>query len=148
MTSTQFGSYCDTVEYESDVHTLSLGADYQATEKLKLNSSFVYNNAKDSWDWKFGDRPSLSWLGSSLNIPGAIDQTNYDTSAQNNQIDGYSDLSYEQFEITMGGTYQFTEAFYSTASATYDVFKSKQDYVYEDEDGQAYYAYLGFGYRF
>jgi hypothetical protein len=35
-----------------------------------------------------------------------------------------------------------------TASLTYDKFKSEEKYVYGDEDGEAYYGYIGFGHRF
>ncbi|MCK4508975.1 MAG: hypothetical protein KAU27_10550 [Desulfuromonadales bacterium] len=63
-------------------------------------------------------------------------------------IDGYSDLSYEQYQLTVGGTYLLTEALYTTASFTYDKFNSDEEYVYGDEDGKAYYSYVGVGYRF
>jgi len=135
---------------------------YQATEKLRLNAGVVYNKADDSWDWDFADRPSLSWNGTMLdqNADGVVNETdlalidaspvdtNYDSTELNNQIDGYSDLSYEQYQFTLGGTYNFTPTCYTTASVTYDVFNSDEAYVYGDEDGDALYGYLGFGYRF
>ena len=135
---------------------------YQATEKLQLNAGVVYNKADDSWDWDFSDRPSLNWSGTKLDqngdnvvdstdiaiIEGGSSETNYDTSEQNNLIDTYSDLSYEQYQISLGGTYNFTPTCYTTASVTYDAFSSDEEYVYGDEDGTAYYGYLGFGYRF
>ena len=74
--------------------------------------------------------------------------TVYDTTEQNNLIDSYSDLSYEQYQFTAGGTYNFTEAFYTTASFTYDIFDMGEEYVYGDEDGTAYYGYVGFGWTF
>jgi len=135
---------------------------YQATEKLQLNASVVYNKADDSWNWDFEERPSLNWSTTKLdqNADGVFDQTdldiieggssetNYDTWDQNDDIDTYSDLSYEQYQFTVGGTYNFTPTCYTTASVTYDVFDSSEDYVYGDEDGDAVYGYLGFGYRF
>lgn len=72
----------------------------------------------------------------------------YNTWEQNDEIDSYSDLSYEQYQITVGGTYQFTDALYTTASFTYDIFEADEEYVYGDEDGKAYYSYVGLGYRF
>ena len=66
----------------------------------------------------------------------------------NDDIDTYSDLSYEEYQFTVGGTYNFTPTCYTTAQLTYDVFESDEQYVYGDEDGSAYYGYLGFGYRF
>ncbi|MDX2481113.1 MAG: GSU2204 family outer membrane beta-barrel protein, partial [Desulfuromusa sp.] len=72
----------------------------------------------------------------------------YDTEAQNNLMDEYSDLSYEQYQITAGGTYNFTEAFYTKASLTYDIFDMQEEFVYGDEDGTAYYGYVGVGWNF
>jgi len=129
--------------------------DYQATEKLALNAGVTYNNAKDSWDWNdFTERATvlrednLTPINESAAPPGQYAPVNYDTWEQNNNIDSYSDLSYEQFQINVGGTYNFTPSCYTTASMTYDKFISDEDYVYGDEDGEAYYGYLGFGYRF
>jgi len=48
----------------------------------------------------------------------------------------------------MGATYNFTEALYTTVSATYDIFESDKEYVYGDEDGKAYSGYLAIGYKF
>lgn len=73
---------------------------------------------------------------------------NYETWGQNNLIDEYSDLEYEQYEFTLGATYHFTDAFYTTVSCSYDIFESDEDYVYGDEDGKAYSGYLAFGYNF
>ena len=129
--------------------------DYQATEKLALNAGVTYNNAKDSWDWNdFTERATvlrednLQPINESAAPPGQYAPVNYDTWEQNNKIDSYSDLSYEQIQLTVGGTYNFTPSCYTTASLTYDKFISDEDYVYGDEDGEAYYGYLGFGYRF
>lgn len=73
---------------------------------------------------------------------------NYDNWELNNLIDSYSDLSYEQYQLTAGGTYNFTETFYTKASFTYDIFDMGETYVYGDEDGKAYYGYVGFGWNF
>ena len=72
----------------------------------------------------------------------------YDTWEQNNEIDSYSDLTYDQYQITVGGEYMFTDALYTTATFTCDVYNSDEEYVYGDEDGKAYYSYVGVGYRF
>jgi len=139
------GSICDDVEYESNVHTLSLSGDFQVTERLKLNAGILYNKAEDSWDWNFADRMALGdvVIRGGLNVGPA-----YDTADQNNLIDSYSDLSYEQYQLSAGGTFNFTEAFYTTASFTYDVFNMGEEYVYGDEDGTAYYGYVGLGWNF
>jgi hypothetical protein len=130
--------------------------DYQATEKLRMNAGFTYNKAKDSWDWPFTERAKLypennlitPLSETGIEAPGQYASVNYDNWEQNNKIDSYSDLSYEQFQFTIGGTYDFTENCYTTATFTYDTFNSDQKYVYGDEDGDAFYSYVGFGYRF
>jgi len=116
-----------------------LNIDVQATEKLLLTAGCTYSHAEDSWDWDFDERQSLSMGGGAYN---------YDSWDQNNEMDSYSDLTYEQYQFTVGGTYNFTETFYSTMSGTYDKFNSKEEYVYGDEDGDAYYGYAGIGWNF
>lgn len=122
-----------------------MSGDFQATEKLKLNAGITYNNAEDSWDWSFVERMALGVVTIRGTTPVG---TAYDTSEQNNLIDTYSDLSYEQYQFTVGGTYDFTETFFTTASFTYDIFDAQETYVYGDEDGTAYYGYAGLGWRF
>ena len=104
-----------------------------------LNAGFVYNKADDTWDWNFTERQSLVMGGGAYN---------YDSWVQNNLIDSYSDLSYQQYQFTAGGTYNFTSSFYANISATYDVFDMGEEYVYGDEDGTAYYGYAGIGWNF
>lgn len=102
----------------------------------------VYNKADYSWDWDFEDRIAI------LKTDGVSPIGAYNTAEQNNLVDTYSDLSYEEYQFTVGGTYNFTPTCYTTAQLTYNVFESDEQYVYGDEDGEAYYGYLGFGYRF
>lgn len=130
--------------------------DYQATKKLQLNAGVTYNKAEDKWDWgTFTERQTLTMennVGTPLNegtAPvGAYAPVNYDTWDQNNDMDSYSDLSYEQYQFTVGGRYNFTETFFTRTSFTYDIFDMKETYVYGDEDGTAYYGYVGFGWTF
>ncbi len=137
------------------MHTVALNADYQVTEKLNVNAGFTYNYADDSWDWDFTERTSVKAFNNGAvlannqsNKPGMYAAQNYDNSQLNNEIDGYSDLSYEQYSFTLGATYDFTDALYTTVSGTYDVFNSDEDYVYGDEDGKAYSGSLAVGYKF
>jgi len=130
--------------------------DYRATEKLQLNAGVTYNKAEDKWDWgTFVERQTLTMennvntpLNEGTDLTGAYAPVNYDTWEQNENIDSYSDLSYEQYQFTVGGLYDFTETFFTRASFTYDIFDMKETYVYGDEDGTAYYGYVGFGWTF
>jgi len=120
-----------------------------------LNAGFIYNKSEDSWDWKFTERAQVLALNSGTPLSengnesaAMYGSVNYDTWDMNNLIDGYSDLSYEQYEITLGATYNFTDALYTKVSGTYDIFESDEDYVYGDEDGKAISGYISVGYTF
>lgn len=63
-------------------------------------------------------------------------------------ITSYSDLHYQQAELSLGGTYRFTPQFYVAAEAAYELFMDKDPYVYGDLDGTAWRGYLGVGYNF
>lgn len=128
------------------MHTLSLGADYQATEKLNLNLGAMYNLAESSMNdfdltLPFAPDPLLGNGTTLLNFysafPGRI-----------GLIENYSDLEYEQIELSLGGTYNITDNLYTTALAVADIFDSEEDYVYGDEGGTVYSGYLGVGYKF
>ena len=60
----------------------------------------------------------------------------------------YSDLEYSRIDLTVGGTYNFSDRLYTSASLTYSDFDSDEDYVYGDESGSSYYGYASLGYRF
>jgi len=63
-------------------------------------------------------------------------------------VETYSDLEYEQINVLVGGTYQFTPAFYLTAEAEYAEFTDNEVYVYGDQSGEYYRGNLGVGYKF
>ncbi|MDH3998919.1 MAG: hypothetical protein OET90_08770 [Desulfuromonadales bacterium] len=60
----------------------------------------------------------------------------------------YSDLEYTQIDLSVGCNYDFTDRLYTTANLTYSDFDSGEEYVYGDESGEAYYGFVGVGYRF
>ena len=60
----------------------------------------------------------------------------------------YSDLHYQQTEVSVGGTYRFTPQLYAALEAAYEYYKDKDPYVYGDLDGEAWRGYLGVGYKF
>ena len=63
-------------------------------------------------------------------------------------VEDYSDLEYTRIDLTIGGTYNFSDRLYTSASLTYSDFDSDEDYVYGDESGSSYYGYASLGYRF
>jgi hypothetical protein len=64
------------------------------------------------------------------------------------RVEDYSDLKYIRIDLTVGGTYNFSERLYTSASLTYSDFDDDQEYVYGDESGSSYYGYASVGYRF
>ncbi|MDT8441621.1 MAG: hypothetical protein RQ723_08165 [Desulfuromonadales bacterium] len=126
-------------DYQTDVHTLSLNADYQATEQFGLNAGLMFSDAK------------AEWSGLSLQTPANVNDpvlTNIYSLEATNVITSYSELHYRQLEASLGGTYQFTPALYVAASVGYVMFDDRSPYVYGDQDGDAYRGSLGLGYRF
>ena len=129
--------------------------DYQATSKLNLNFGAVFNQAEESWDWTFTERARMTAENTGLPLADTgiasgspYAAVNYDDWQLNNLITSYSDLEYQQYELTLGGTYDFTKALYTTTTLTYEIFESDQMYVYGDEDGEAFRGYLAMGYKF
>ena len=63
-------------------------------------------------------------------------------------VEDYSELEYTRIDLTLGGTYNFTDRLFTSASVTYSDFDADEDYVYGDESGSSYYGYASLGYRF
>ena len=131
-----------------------MNANYQATEKLALNFSAVYNYAEAGMSsinhvqpfdaagdnlaaWYNGDGDSSKTVGTDEGWENRI-----------GLVENYSDLEYTQIDLTVGGQYDFTERLYTSASLTYSDFDSDEEYVYGDESGSSYHGYAGIGYRF
>ncbi|MCD6580208.1 MAG: hypothetical protein J7K90_00260 [Desulfuromusa sp.] len=139
---------------------MALNVDFEATEKLQLNAGVTYNKSDDSMDMSFTQRDPIYLEGADTSDTdnalalSAIEGTptaavNYDNWQLNNEIDSYSELDYEQYSFTLGGTYNFTDAFYTKVQGTYDIFESNDyDVVYGDEDGEALSGYVAIGYKF
>lgn len=137
--SSQFGTVCDQTEFSTDVHTLSVNADYTATEKLNLFASAMYSDAKADWNNLYITTPAY--------VTDEVMDNLYSFDSIN-AITSYSDLHYQQTDLSLGGTYQFSPTFYLTARADYQLFSDKDPYVYGDQDGTAYRGSLGVGYKF
>ncbi len=136
--SSQFGAVCDQTDYDTNVHTISLGADLEATEQLKLFANALYNDAKAEWKNLSLTAPSI------IDDPSVFLLYTFDIG----HTTQYSKLKFKQAEFNLGGTYHFTPAFYTTAQAGVQWFIDDAPYVYGDQDGTAYRAFAGLGYRF
>ena len=106
---------------------------------MNLNGGLLFSDTKSDW------------AGLSLQTPASVNDPVllqvYSLEATN-VVTSYSDLHYQQVEVNIGGTYQFTPELYVAASLGYQIFNDKSPYVYGDQDGEAYRSSLGLGYRF
>ncbi len=133
-----------------------MNADYQATEKLNMTFGVIFNDAEGYMDDISLSAPFAPAGGALAGFynpgatpgPPATPVVSSGWEARIPLVENYSDLEYQQIEVSLGGTYSFTDRLYTTAMATYSDFDAKEDYVYGDESGSAYYGYLGVGYRF
>jgi len=137
--SSQFGTVCDQTEYNTDVHSLSLTADYDVSDDLDLYANIGFSDA------------TAEWTDLNLTTPSYVTDVvvlNLYTFEGMNSMTEYSKLHYQQVDLQVGGTYMFTPALYASAMAQYQMFEDKDPYVYGDLDGSAYRGYLGMGYKF
>jgi len=131
-----------------------VNADYQASEKLSLNFGASYNYAESgmhsiSLTAPFDPTPGTPLFGfynpdsPTGNVVGSEGWEN-----RIGLVEDYSDLEFTRIDLTVGGTYNFSDRLYTSASLTYSDFDSDEDYVYGDESGSSYYGYASVGYRF
>ena len=131
-----------------------MNADYQASEKLSLNFGATYNYAESGMESisltaPFDPEPGTPLFGfynpdtPTGNVAGSEGWEN-----RIGLVEDYSDLEYTRIDLTVGGTYNFSDRLYTSASLTYSDFDSDEDYVYGDESGSSYYGYASLGYRF
>jgi hypothetical protein len=133
------------------VHTLSLGANYAASDKLNLYLNAIYNLAEAEMDGVYLSEDKANFTPD-LSNPGDVtligSYAKFDDEGRITKVENYSDLEYTQIELALGGQYDFSEEFYMTAQAGVDFFDDAEEYVYGDQDGTVYSGYLGFGYKF
>ena len=137
--SSQFGTVCDQTDYNTDVHTLSLTADFDVSDELDLYANLGFSDA------------TAEWTDLNLTTPGYVTDIviqNLYTFEGMNEMTSYSALHYQQIDVNLGGTYQFTPEFYVAANAGWQKFEDKDPYVYGDQDGEMFQGNLGLGYKF
>ena len=132
-----------------------MSADYQASEKLLLNFGATFNYAESGMHSINNVAPFIADPAGNLSGFYNSDGDSWKTFGSDDgwenrigQVETYSDLKYTQIDLTVGGTYNFSDRLYTSASLTYSDFDSDEEYVYGDESGSSYYGYAGVGYRF
>jgi len=131
------------MDYDSDVHTFMVAANYDPLPRLSFNVGASYSIAESeiqnvdfaSDPHTDGDRldDASRWVGT------------YDP-ANNNDMEYFSQLDYRVWDINVGASYVINDFVGVTVNYLYTDVEDEDQYVYGDEDGQyqSLMAYLTF----
>ncbi len=144
----QAGSLCDKVDYDIDNFVAYASIDLQLLENLKLFADLSY-----TWSKAEADNPNFGnpWdvitaYGGTADDPHPSYKpgTPYDpwfvityTNDMDDMKDWY-DLEYEIYEVSGGFEWQIFKNLSLKAVGTYRKFEDKEEYLYEDTDGESY----------
>ncbi|PLX98875.1 MAG: hypothetical protein C0623_11075 [Desulfuromonas sp.] len=121
-------------------------------KKLSLNFAAAFSQAEESmdgfnWQTPTGFDPAASDAATTY-TNGALNTFYTNWTELNAMLPTYSDLDYTQLNVSLGGTYNFSDNLYMMAKAQYEKFDDDQPYVYGDQDGTAITGNIGVGYNF
>ena len=122
---------------DTNVNTFSASASWQANEKLSLALGLAYSMAEmEMEDVRFNSEQPL---GSSVPL------SDYDP-ANTNNMESYSDLEYDVWDINVGASYAINDNVGLNLNYVYSDTDDEEAYVYGDEDGtyQSLITYLTF----
>ncbi|BAT71417.1 hypothetical protein TST_0611 [Thermosulfidibacter takaii ABI70S6] len=152
----QAGSLCDKVDYDIDNFVAYAGIDVQLFENLNLFADVSY-----TWTKAEGDNPHFGnpWNvitdhGGTPEDPHPSYTGSYDpwfvityTNDMDDMKDWY-DLEYEIFEVSGGFQWDIFKNLSLKTVATYRNFDDKEEYLYEDNDGEMYIINTSLIWRF
>ncbi len=125
------------MEYNTDVHTVLLSADYEATEKLKFNGGVIYN-------WGKAEMNDLSSSYFEGKQPASF---GYDHGLAFSVWEDNSDLKIEEVEYYLGCTYDFSDSLSFNINLSYTDYNDEDPYLY-DTDGDLLLVNTGLTYHF
>ena len=121
------------MNYDSDVHTFMVAANYAPLPTLSFNVGASYSMANSEIEnvgfssdpHTDGDRldTATGWVGT------------YDL-ANNNDMESYSELDYTVWDINVGASYAINDYVGVNVSYLFTDVQDEDQYVYGDEDGQ------------
>ena len=121
------------MDYDSDVHTFMVVANYDPLPRLSFNVGASYSIAESeiknvsfaSDEHTDGDRldTMTGWKGT------------YDV-ANNNDMESFSNLDYTVWDINVGASYAINDYVGVTVNYLYTDVEDDDQYVYGDESGQ------------
>lgn len=130
-----FGSLYTTTDYTSEAHVASAGLTFQATPQLLLHAQGNYFTTTASFD-----APVLPEVTEEAHE--AIEAGDWDYTG----MAEYSDLDFEQFDVTFGGNYQLTPRTRIELNMTYRDLTDNAGYVYGYESGTLWIVHGGVGF--
>ena len=125
------------MEYNTDVHTLLLSADFEASEKLKFNGGVIFN-------WGQAEMENLSAAYFEGKQPATF---GYDHELAFAVWEDNSDLDIEEIEYFLGCTYDFNERLTINLNASYTDYSDDEPYLY-DTSGDLLLVNAGLTFRF
>jgi len=121
------------MDYDSDVHTFMVAANYDPLPRLSFNVGASYSIAESeiknvsfaSDPHTDGDRldATTGWVGT------------YDV-ANNNDMESFSQLDYTVWDINVGASYVINDYVGVTVNYLFTDVEDEDQYVYGDESGQ------------
>jgi hypothetical protein len=123
------------MDYDSDVHTFMVAANYNPLPKLSFNLGGSFSMA-DS-EMKAVDFASDPHTGgvNPLDPNGPAWGGTYDV-ANNNNVESYSNLDYTLWEFEAGASYAINNRVGINVSYYFSEVQDDDNYVYGDESGQ------------
>jgi hypothetical protein len=121
-------------DYSSDAHVASLGFTFQPAPQWRFHAQG--NVLKTTAEFDPPEMPEVS-----EEAHEAIESGNWDYTG----IVAYSNLDFEQFDLTAGGTYQLSPRVRLQLEATYRDLTDNAGYVYGIESGSLWIVRGGVG---
>ena len=121
------------MDYDSDVHTFMVAANYNPLPRLSFNAGASYSIAESEMkNVDFASDPHTD--GDRLDAASRWKGT-YDP-AYNNNMESYSNLDYTVWEIEAGMSYAINNHVGVNVSYLFSEVQDDDQYVYGDESGQ------------
>jgi len=135
------------VDYKTDVHTIYLSGAVQASPKLSLNGTVMFNLAKAEMDQVYFPVADIDARTTDDRIDpteSVLHHMNFDFS----EMHDYSNLDYEMIRFGLGMQYQITPTITFTADGDYADLTDNEGYVYGDESGSYFMIRSGLRLQF
>ena len=148
--SPQVGCGKDDIDDTLTNHNITLGLNFNPTNRLNLFANFTYTKSKQGFDninipnkikelQQMGAQAGPNWVAQNY-VWGAVipDFSN---------VDDWTDLEMSQIQLNVGGSYGITDKISLLTSFTYQDYNDEEYYI-EDDDGSYYAVNVAIEYKF